>query len=100
MDIASETGAPLMRPMFFEYPDDEVCYTLDDQYMFGEDILFAPIVKQGQTQREVYLPEGEWVNVNDGKVYKGPASVYASAEIDEFIAFVKKGSDCLKAFRK
>ena len=98
MNIASETGAPLMRPMFFEYPDDEVCYTLDDQYMFGEDILFAPIVMQGQTQREVYLPEGEWVNVNDGKVYRGPASVSAFAEIDEFIAFVREAVIALRRF--
>lgn len=100
MDIASETGAPLMRPMFFDYPDDEICYTLDDQYMFGEDILFAPIVKQGQTQREVYLPTGEWVNINDGKVYQGSATVSARAEIDEFIAFVKSGSDCLEVFHE
>mgnify|MGYP000821518195 FL=1 len=49
MDLASETGAPIMRPMFFDYYEDEVCYTLEDQYMFGEDILFAPISAQGQT---------------------------------------------------
>jgi len=98
MDVASETGAPLMRPMFFDYPDDKICYTLGDQYMFGEDILFAPIVKQGQTEREVYLPAGEWVNVNDRKVYSGGRFVNAHAELNEFIAFVKKGSGCLKIF--
>lgn len=48
MNIASETGAPVMRPMFFDYPQDEICYSLGDQYMFGEDILFAPIVNQGR----------------------------------------------------
>ena len=100
MDIASETGAPLMRPMFFEYPDDSVCHTLDDQYMFGEDILFAPIVEQGQTERKVYLPEGEWVNVNDRRVYNGKTFVTVQAELDQFIAFVKKGSEWLAAFDK
>lgn len=98
MDIASKTGAPIMRPMFFEYPDDEICYTLDDQYMFGEDILFAPIVKQGQTERQVYLPEGSWVNVNDRRVYEGGQFVAAHAELDQFIAFVREGSECWEAF--
>lgn len=46
--------SPVMRPMFFEYPDDEMCYTLDSQYMFGDDIIFAPIVEQGQTVKTVY----------------------------------------------
>ncbi|MFW6287730.1 MAG: TIM-barrel domain-containing protein [bacterium] len=98
MDIASDTGAPLMRPMFFEYPDDQISYSLGDQYMFGEDILFAPIVKQGQTEREVYLPAGEWVNINDKKVYNGSTFLNVHAEIDEFIAFVRKGSQYLDIF--
>jgi len=98
MDIASQTGSPLMRPMFFEYPDDQICYTLGDQYLFGQDILFAPIVNQGQTERTVYLPEGEWVNVNDRQTYQGRKVVSAHAELEQFIAFVKKGSEWLKVF--
>jgi len=98
MDIASQTGSPLMRPMFFEYPDDEVCYPLGDQYLFGEDILCAPIVNRGQTERSVYLPEGEWVNVNDRQTYQGKRFVNTHAEIDQFIAFVKKGSRWLAVF--
>ncbi len=98
MDIASQTGSPLMRPMFFEYPDDEVCYPRGDQYLFGEDILCAPIVNRGQTERSVYLPEGEWVNVNDRQTYQGKRFVNAHAEIDQFIAFVKKGSRWLAVF--
>lgn len=99
MDIASETGAPIMRPMFFEYPEDQVCYTLDDQYMFGEDILFAPITSQGQVGRRVYLPEGKWVNVNDHRVYDGGQYVQAEAELDQFIAFVKQGSEWITIFK-
>lgn len=98
MDIASETGAPIMRPMFFDYPNDQNCYTLGDQYMFGEEILFAPITEQGQVKRQVYLPEGEWVNINDHKVYEGEQFVQAEAELDKFIAFVKKDSACLGVF--
>lgn len=98
MDIASETGAPIMRPMFYEYPDDEVCYTLGDQYMFGSDILFAPIVNQGQTDRRVYLPAGTWVNVNDKQEYEGGKFVDAHAELHQFIAYVKKGAEVLSVF--
>ena len=98
MDIASRTGIPVMRPMFFDYPQEEICYSLGDQYMFGEDILFAPIVNQGQTDRKVYLPEGNWIDVNDRKEYAGSGFVEMHAELDRFIAFVKKGSEYLGCF--
>jgi alpha-D-xyloside xylohydrolase len=97
MDIASEKGYPIMRPMFFEYPDDEICYTLDSQYMFGDDIIFAPIVNQGQRVKTVYIPDGEWILTKDKMLYtKGTYEI--TAEIDEFIAFVKNGSDVIKCF--
>ena len=98
MDIASETGVPVMRPMFFDYPDDPVCYTLGEQYLFGDDILFAPIVRQGQTSHRVYLPQGEWVFARDGKEYKGGEWYEIPAALHEFIAFVKKGADVLSVF--
>ena len=87
-----------MRPMFWDYPDDGICYILEDQYFFGEEILFAPIVNQGQTDRDVYLPEGRWVNINNRKTYEGRQTVLCHAELDEFIAFVKDGSDVLEVF--
>ena len=97
MDIASEKGYPIMRPMFFEYPDDEICYTLDSQYMFGDDIIFAPIVERGQTVKTVYIPDGEWILTKDKKAYtKGTYEI--TAEIDEFIALVKKDSEVIECF--
>lgn len=97
MNIASEKGYPVMRPMFFEYPNDEVCYTINSQYMFGSDIIFAPIVDRGQTETTVYIPEGEWVLTKDKTVYtKGTYKI--TAQIDEFVAFVKSGSDVLTVF--
>lgn len=97
MDIASEKGYPVIRPMFFHFPDDEICYTLDSQYFFGDDILFAPIVNKGQTEKEVYIPDGEWILTKDGKTYtKGWNTIHAA--IDEFIAFVRKGADVRKCF--
>ncbi|BCJ97893.1 glycoside hydrolase family 31 protein [Anaerocolumna chitinilytica] len=98
MDIASKTGASIMRPMFFEYPEDEFCYTLGDQYMFGEEILFAPIVNQGQTERKVYLPKGTWIDINEKKEYEGGTFVTMEADIEHFIAFVKKDNHILSVF--
>jgi alpha-D-xyloside xylohydrolase len=98
MEIASETGAPVMRPMFFNYPQDEICYTLGDQYLFGEDIIFAPIVDQGVKDRKVYLPEGVWIDVNEKMEYKGPCFIDSHAEINQFIAFIKKDSEYSSIF--
>ena len=87
-----------MRPMFFEFPEDEHCYELDDQYMFGSDILFAPIYQYGQTERTVYLPEDQWVRTSDKSVHSGKNIVSCTASKNEFIAFVKKGADVLNVF--
>ena len=97
METASEKGYPIMRPMFFEYPEDEICYTLGEQYMFGSDILFAPIVKYKQTKKKVYLPQGEWILTRDKTVYtQGWYEI--NAEIDELVAFVRKGADVSNCF--
>ena len=98
MEESCAAGAPVMRPMFYQYPQDEVCWTLDDQYMFGPDILFAPILRQGQTARRVYLPEGSWVLTRDGSRYSG-GWVEIGAELEEYIAFAAEGSRVLEAFR-
>lgn len=99
MEQASATGAPVMRPMFWDYYEDEICYTLEDQYMYGEDILFAPICEQGQTQREVYLPKGRWIDTRDRSVKEGPVKLICHARVDEFIAFVREGSRVIECFQ-
>ena len=97
MEIASAKGYPVMRPMFFDFPCDDECYIIGEQYMFGDDILFAPIVNKGQTDKKVYLPEGEWILTKDKKEYsKGWHTI--SAEPCEFIAFVKKDAEILSVF--
>ena len=97
MRIAAEKGWPVMRPVFFDYPDDENSYLQDGEYMFGSDILFAPIVNRGQTKKTVWLPEGDWILTKDKKEYKG-GSHEVAAGIGEFIAFVRKGADVLECF--
>ena len=97
MRIASEKGYPVMRPMFFDYPDDEVCYTLGEQYLFGDDILFAPIVRRGQTEKEVYLPAGKWIHTKTKEAF-APGWHTVRAAIDEFVAFVRAGAPVLECF--
>lgn len=97
MKIASQKGYPIMRPMFFEFPNDEACYTLGEQYMFGSDILFAPIVNKGQTKKQVYIPKGTWILTKDKTEYT-QGVVEIEANKNEFIALVKKGAEVLSAF--
>jgi len=97
MKIASTKGYPVMRPMFFEYPEDDICYTLGEQYMFGEDIIFAPVVEQGQNEKTVYIPDGEWILTKDKTRYtKGVHSI--KVELNEFVAFVKADAEVLNVF--
>lgn len=98
MEIASKEGIPVMRPMFVDYPEDPVTYSTGDQYMFGDDILFAPISVQGQTERKVYLPKGNWILTKDKTTYSGGQWVTVNAKISEFIAFVKDGAEVISVF--
>jgi alpha-D-xyloside xylohydrolase len=82
MRQAHEKGTPVMRTMFYEFPDDETCWELKDQYMFGSDLLIAPIVYENMTSRKVYLPKGAvWTNLHDGKQYEGGQFVLVDATI-------------------
>ena len=98
LQIASDAGVPVMRPMFYDYPDDEQCYKLGEQYMFGDDILFAPIVNQGETEKKVYLPQGNWIFARSKKKYEGRKLYKVPARLDEIIVFVKEGAEVIEAF--
>ena len=82
MDEASENGSPVIRTMFYEFPDDETCWDIDDQYMFGSKYLVAPVMYQGMTERKVYLPRGRWKNIHTGKVYDGSQAVNVPAPLE------------------
>ena len=74
---AVATGLPLQRPVFLHY-DDPAYYDIQDQYLYGADMIVAPVVEQGQTSRLVILPEGEWVHLWTGTVHgKGTHNVAA-----------------------
>ena len=82
MDEASANGSPVIRTMFYEFPDDPRCWELDEQYMLGSRYLVAPILYPDTWQREVYLPTGLWRNIHDGNTYQGGKAITADAPID------------------
>lgn len=91
---ASETGLPLMRAMMLEFPEDEQCWHLTDQYMLGSRLLVAPVVHQNQTERSVYLPEGTWRDYFDGTLYQGSRTITVKTPIDRIPVFEKHQSAC------
>ncbi|HEX6027002.1 MAG TPA: TIM-barrel domain-containing protein, partial [Solirubrobacter sp.] len=80
-DEAARTGAPILRPLLFEYPDDPVTYTADDEFLCGDALLVAPITRPGIEHRHVYLPEGTWFQWWTGERIDGPAHVLAHAPL-------------------
>ena len=84
---AHENGSPLIRTMFYEFPEDPVCWELQDQYMFGSDYLVAPVLHLNEREREVYLPKGQWENVNTGETVPGGQRIRVAAPLDEIPVF-------------
>ena len=87
------TGAPYMRALFMDFPNDPKVSDLRDEYMFGPAILVAPVTDQGATSREVYLPAGtDWYNFWTNERVKGGQTVTVAAPIDSIPLFVRAGS--------
>ncbi len=84
---AHENGSPLIRAMFYEFPEDEKCWNIDDQYMFGEKYLVAPIFELNRFAREVYLPDGKWKLTSTGEVFDGKQTVTVDAPIEYMPVF-------------
>ncbi|RKJ38759.1 glycoside hydrolase family 31 protein [Acutalibacter sp. 1XD8-33] len=89
---AHENGSPLLRSMFYEFPEDQRCWDLQDQYMFGEKYLVAPVLHLNQFQREVYLPAGSWKLTSTGQIYSGGKTVAVEAPIDYMPVFERQDS--------
>lgn len=93
MKEAHEKGTPIMRTLFYMYPQDKNCWEVEDEYLYGPDILVAPILYANQRFREVYLPIGEkWIEYSTGKEYEGGQVVEAVAELETIPLFLKEGS--------
>ena len=87
------TGAPIIRPLLFNYENDKNTYEINDQFLFGDSILVAPVVEQGARQRMVYLPEGDnWIDYWTKEEIKGGQYIIKSAPLDTCPIYVKAGS--------
>ena len=94
MDIASKDGTPVMRPLFFDFPGDKVCYTIEDQFMFGPDILVAPVLEPDAKSRRIYLPEdAAWKDALTGKIYNGGQTIDYNVTIENIPVFTRNGFD-------
>ncbi len=86
---AHENGSPLIRTMFYEFPEDKKCWELEDQYMFGDRYLVAPVLEAGMKSRQVYLPEGSWKDIHNGQVYPGGQTITRETPLEELPVFEK-----------
>ena len=90
---AHDSGLPLLRGLFMEYPHDEQALAIDDQFLFGEELLVAPVLRKGERVRRLYLPEGEWYDFHDPRqTYFGGETIAYRAPLSVIPLFVKKGS--------
>jgi alpha-glucosidase len=89
---ATQTGQPIMRPLLLEYPDDWTAIGTNDEYLFGNDLLVAPIVKDYDEGRSVYFPRGTWYDYWTDRRYVGPMSVEVNAPLERMPLFVRAGA--------
>lgn len=88
----TEKGLSMTRPLFMEFPNDPASWRVETEYMFGSQILVAPLMETGITEREVYVPEGKWIDYQTGKVYEhGWQTIVADGELP-IIMLVRDGS--------
>lgn len=93
MQEAADNGAPPMRPLFFDFPDDTSAWNVEDQYMFGPDLLVSPILYAEQRGRKVYLPAGTaWKDAWTGEIFNGGVTVDTHAPIDRIPLFIRENS--------
>lgn len=91
LEEASRTGVPPLRPLLLEYPDDPASWGRDDQLLLGDDVLAAPVLREGQREREVYLPAGAWRDFWTGALEAGGRTLKRAAGLDSIPIFVRAG---------
>src|SRR5260370_23171164 len=83
MHLVHEKGIPPMRPLFFDFPSDEACANIDDEFLFGPDLLVAPVLTEGVRTHEVYLPAGTtWTDAWSRQTFDGGQRIVAQAPLD------------------
>lgn len=90
MRLASEKGIPPMRPLFFDFFLDKQCFSSEDQFLFGPDLLVAPVLAAGAREREVYLPAGtNWTDAWSGRTFDGGQRLVATAPLERIPLYVR-----------
>ena len=90
MEQAHEKGTPVMRPLFYDFPEDQKAWEVEDQYLFGPDVLVKPVTEAGCRSVSVYLPAGaDWTNAWTGRRYPGGQTVTVDAPLDQIPLFTK-----------
>lgn len=89
---AAQTGLPVMRALLLDYPDDPAAVDQNSEFLFGDDLLVAPVLLSNHTEREVYLPRGVWYDFWTDRRYSGPTSITVGAPLDLIPLFVRGGA--------
>ncbi len=89
---AHRCGLPLMRPLALNYPEDARAAEVDYEFLWGDDLLVAPVTREGATRWPVYLPRGNWYDFWTGKRYAGPCAIEVDAPLGTIPVFVRGGS--------
>jgi alpha-D-xyloside xylohydrolase len=104
MKDAHEKGSPIIRPLFYDFPEDSHSWSVEDQYMYGAKYLCAPILYAGQKKRSVYLPPGQWTFFPDGSIqvddenknsaisYEGGKTIEVDCPIESMPVFIRQTS--------
>lgn len=91
--IATETGYPVIQAMLMHHPNDKTCWHIDDQYYFGRSFMVAPVMNSND-KRDIYLPEGEWVNFFTKEHFTGPVWLKdVNVPLDEMPVFCRPGTE-------
>jgi alpha-glucosidase len=89
---AANAGLPLMRPLWLNYPDDPRTWDMGSQYLWGDDLLVAPVTREGARHRAVYLPEGTWFDFWTWQRYGGGVALEVPAPLERMPLFVRQGA--------
>lgn len=93
MKEAHEKGTPVIKTLFYDFPEDPACWETEDVCLFGHDLLVAPVMERGVRKRTVYLPKGvQWTEWETGRVYPGGQSITVDAPLERIPLFLKNGA--------
>lgn len=99
MKEAHEKGTPVIKPLFYDFSQDDKAWLTGDCYLFGHDLLVAPVTEAGAVTKSVYLPLGaDWIEAESGKAYEGGQTITVDAPLETIPVFARKGSEVIQYY--